>query len=341
MRYIVGLGAANTGGTPTVSLYVRTDTMAALPSPTLNEIGTSGQFYWDVDWTTITATSIAYQFTLNGAEVEGVVEAPSAASSGAATASAASYSTDGFQTVGPLVARAAIQCNLFSLSRSGVLAYDPFTSTDAEVLRLLEHLDALGMDLASEVQAHLHREFTITTAGSATSYAMPADFVELVPDSLWNRGQSTKLLGPATPQRAQSLKAWTVSQQVRIDFRLQGNLLTFPVAPADGLTIAGEYVSRNWIQTAGSGTGPDADHVTAATDYVRFDPTLVVLGLRYRWLSSKGYPQAALALAEYEKRLEWAKGTIGSAPVLDLGGGSGGGFRFIDSSNVPDTGYGE
>lgn len=338
MRYVVDFGAANTGGTPTVDLYVRADTLAALANPTLTEIGTSGMFYWDVDWTLTTATSIAYKFTL-GAEVAGVIATDSATAITSASATVAGYSTAGYSTVGPLIARAAVQCNILALSRAQILAYDPFTSTDPDILRLIEHLDTLGADLATEIQAHLHREFTITTAASATSYALPSDYVEMVPGSMWNRGSSMRMLGPITPQRAQALKAWGVANQISIEHRIQGNRITFPVAPDNALTLAGEYVSRNWIQTAGSSTGPDADHVTAATDYVLFDPTLVVLGLRFRWLAAGGFPSAQLALAEFEKRLEWARGAVGDAPILDMAGGTSG-FRFIDGSNVPDTGYG-
>jgi hypothetical protein len=333
MRYVVDFGMANTGGTPTVNSYVDGDTLAAVANPTLTEIGVTGQFWWPVDWTTVGATSIVYKFTLNGSEVAGVIESPAASAAGTVVVSAAASSTSGFSTVGPLVARAAVQCNVLGLSRAQVAAYDPFTSTDPEVQRLLEHLDTLGMDLASEITAHLHREFTLTTAASATSYALPADYVEMVPGSLWDRTNTFRLVGPVTPQREQAIRAWNAALVLGLDHRIQGNRLTFPVAPSDGLTIAGEYVSRNWIETA---AGAGSDHVIAATDYVLFDPTLVVLGLRFRWLASKGLPEATIALAEYEKRLEWAKATVGDAPVLNLGGGSTG-FRFLDTDNLPDT----
>jgi hypothetical protein len=183
------------------------------------------------------------------------------------------------------------------------------------------------------VKTHLHREFTLTTAASATSYALPADYVEMVSGSLWDRTNTFRLVGPVTPQREQSAKAWNAAAVIGIEHRIQGNRLTFPIAPSDGLTLAGEYVSRNWTLSA---AGVGADHVIAATDYVLFDPTLVVLGLRFRWLAAKGFPEAGLALAEYEKRLEWAKGTVGDAPVLNLGGGATG-FRFIDTDNLPET----
>lgn len=339
MRYVVDFGLANTGGTPTVNSYVRTDTLAAVPSPTLAEIGATGQFYWDQDWTTTTATSIAFKFTLNGTEMSDVIEASSASAITSASATVAGYSTSGYQTAGPLVARAAVQCSILALSRAQIAAYDPFASTDPEIQRLIEILDTLGMDLASKVKAHLHRELTLTTAASATSYELPSDYAEMVPGSMWNRGQVTRLVGPVSPQRAQTLKAWSTSNQVYVEHRIQGNRLTFPVAPSDGLTIAGEYVSRNWVQTAGSSTGPDTDHVTDRTDYVLFDPLLVVLGIKAEWLAAKGYEGAALALAKYEERLAWAKGAVGSAPVLSLSGGYSD-FRLLSGANLPPTGWG-
>lgn len=335
MDYVLDFGSANAGGSPTFSTFIRSDTKTAVAAPSIVEIS-DGLYYFVIDWATVPYTGFIYKATLAGVELEGVETSPSAAVSASAVATAAGYSTSGLSTVGPLVARAAIQCNLIALSRAQVAAYDPFASTDPEILRLLEILDTLGIDLASKVKAQLHREFTITTAASATSYALPADYSEMVPGSVWDRGNSIRLLGPATPQRAQALKAWVVSSQVRIDHRIQGNRLTFPVAPSNGLTIAGEYVSRNWIQTAASGTGPDSDHVTLSTDYVLFDPTLVVLGLKAEWLASKGYGGAALALAKYEERLDWAMGAVGDAPILDMSGSTPG-VHFIDDSNLPET----
>lgn len=330
MRYVLDFGSANAGGAPTFSLFVRLDTLAALPQPAIVEIG-GGQYYFDVDWSTTSATSISFKASLAGIELSDVISSPSLASLGTATASAAVSSLTGYSTVGTIINDAAVDCGLSSVA-------DPYASTDANFVQFRRFLNDLGMDLAAKLKAHLHREFTLVTAGSATSYALPADFLEFVDQSGWDRSGIRALAGPVSPQVTQYLKAWNTDVVTNLPFRLQGNRITFPIAPADGLTIAAEYVSRYWIQTAASGTGPDADHATASTDYVLFDPVLVTRGLKLKWSAAKGF-DTALLYAEYQDRLQYVRGLVGGAPKLSIS--RGGSFeRFIDEFNAPITGYG-
>jgi hypothetical protein len=337
MRYVLDFGSANAGGAPAFSLYARLDTLAALPQPTIVEIG-SGQYYFDVDWSTTSATSITFKATLAGLEQSDVVSSPSGSVLGSVIASAATSSLAGYSTVGVLVARGGVRCGFLNLTAAQIATYDPFASTDPNVVQMLEMLTSLGTDLSSEVKAHLEREFALTTAGSATSYALPADFREMVDDTAWNRSGFLPLAGPVTPQAQQFIKAWNGAAFVNIPYRLQGNRLTFPAAPGNGLQITGLYYSSFWIQTAASGSGPDADHATAATDYVLFDPELVVRGLKLRWLEAKGF-DTAMASTRYTERLEWAKGAVGGAGTLSLRG-NGTGYRLIDTFNAPTTGLG-
>jgi hypothetical protein len=339
MRYIIPFGSANAGGTPTFLAFTNTSTWAEIvPQPALTVIDAAGRTYFDVDWATSTATSINFVATYGGLEPEGTINSDGTATGSVAVATAATSSLVGFETVGPILARAAVEAGILALTPAQISSFDPFASTNATILQMLRLLDGLGRGLATEIKAHLEREFTITTAGSATSYALPADYLEMVPRTLWNSTSKAELAGSVTPQGERYLKAWNASNAIVIPFRAQGNRITFPTAPANGYTLTGLYYSRYWIQTA-SATAPDADHATARTDYVLFDPELVTLGLKWRILQAKGMPLAAIALAEYEQRLEWAKGAVSSAPVLSLSGGRSG-FRAIDTFNLPDTGYG-
>lgn len=333
MRYVLDFGAANAGGAPAWTLYKRLDTLADLAQPTITEIG-SGQYYFEVDWALVTATSITFKAALAGIELSDVISAPGLATSGTSEASAAVSSLSGYTTVGPLVGRAAVQCGILSLTRAQIATYDPFASTEPGIVQMLELFDQLGMELAAQVKTHLQREFTITTAGGATSYALPADYVEMTPNTQWNRSSVFPMVGPLTSQEEQFLKAWNGLATTWIPYRVKGNRITFVTDPGNGILLAGLYISRYWIQTAASGTGPDADHITAASDYVLFDPTLIVLGLKWKYLQAKSLQNAPIALAEFEQRLEWAKSAVGSSRVLSLNGGNTG-FRFINYQNYP------
>jgi hypothetical protein len=332
-RYVLDFGSANAGQVPAWDNFKRLDTLGDLaPQPAIVEIA-NGEFYFDYEWATAPTGVVAITFkaTCNGAERSDVITSEPYAVPG-------TYSTVGYQTVGPIVARALVQAGMISLTRAQILAFDPFASTDPTVVRAVELLDSLGMDLCAEIRPHLHRVLTIVTNAGATTYALPADFFDMVSDTAWNNSGVYPLAGPITPQAERFVVAWNGTSTIRIPFRIVGNRITFPIAPANGLTLTMVYVSNYWAQATAS-AAPDKNTITVRTDWVCFDPLLVVYGLKARVLEAEGSPMAATAFAEYEKRLETAKGAIGGAPVLSLNGGRSG-FRFIDTDNLPATGWG-
>jgi hypothetical protein len=143
------------------------------------------------------------------------------------------------------------------------------------------------------------------------------------------------LYGSVSPQQSATIKGWAGTALVQIPYRIQGNRITFPVAPPDGVNVALEYVSEYWVQTAASGTGPDADHVTESTDYVLFDPTLVIRGLKLKYMESKGF-DTTIPYRHYALRLEWVMGKVGGSRVIAMDGGN----EYRSTLNVPDTGFG-
>lgn len=340
MRYVLDFGSANAGApVPTWISFTRLDTLAAVAQPTIVDLGDgSGQFYFDLDWSTTTATSIAFKATKAGIELSDVISSPDVELPGATTASAGVSSLVGYSTVGPLVARAGTQCGILNLNPVSQASFDAFGSTDPNIVQILDLLNDLGAELASKLKKHLVREFSFVTAGNQTSWALPADYVELVDDTAWDITSVRPLDGPVSERDAAALKVWNPGGPVTRPFQIRGNRLVFPVYPGDGLTITASYYSEYWIQTAASGTGPDADHATANTDYVLFDPTLVVRGLKLKWLQAKG-KDTGIAYTEFVDRLEYAKGAVGGGRTLSLSGRRGG-TRFLGQSNLPDTGYG-
>lgn len=335
MRYVLDFGSANAGApTPTWTLFVRLDKLAALPQPTITEIG-GGQWYFDVDWSLTTATSIAFKATKAGIELSDVISSPDVELPGATTASAGVSSLVGYSQVGPLVARAGTQVGVLNLNANDQATYDPFASTDPNVVQMLELLNTLGAELVGRAGQHLTREFSFVTAASQTSWALPADYVSMVDSTAWDRSGTVPLMGSVGPQWAATVKAWNGTSLTQIPYRIIGNRLVFPVAPSDGLTITAEYRSEYWIQTLASGTGPDADHATSRTDYVLFDPLLVTLGLKHKFLEAKGF-DTATAFVAFERRLEWFKGKNTGSRVIDMTGRG----EYVGGLNVPYTGYG-
>lgn len=339
MRYVLDFGIVNAGPpVPTWVAFTRLDTLApVLPQPTIVDVGDgSGQFYFDLDWSATTATSISFKAIKNGVELSDVISSPDVELPGATTPSAGVSSLVGYSQVGILIARAATQVGVLNLNPVDQASYDPFAATDPQIVQMLQLFNSLGSELCGKLKKHLVREFSFVTAASETSYALPADYTEMVPDTMWDRSSVLMLEGPVSSKRAQFLKAWNGSAITNIPYRIQGNRLTFPVSPADGLTVSGEYFSEFWIQTAASGTGPDADHATDRTDYVLFDPLIMVLGLILRYREAKGFDTTS-SLYAFEERLGIVKGRVAGSPTLSLSGPIGGG---APSLNIPDTGYG-
>jgi hypothetical protein len=73
--------------------------------------------------------------------------------------------------------------------------------------------------------------------------------------------------------------------------------------------------------------------------YVLFDKTLVSRYLKAKWLEAAGF-DTSKAQADFNQLFGFLTSKDKASPVLDQGG-SRGGFRYLDSGNLPDTGYGQ
>ncbi len=338
-RYEMNFGDANAGGTPTFEYFVRQDTGAALTQPTIHEASWAhGAYYFDVDWSTTTATTISWKATLAGIEEADVISSPGLVLPGTSTASGGVSSLNGYDTVQTIINRVAVQSGIAQGPAASL--GDPFASTNPYFGQLIDLLTSLGDDLNNNHEwSQFIRECTITTAGSAGSYALPADFHEMLDQSGWNRSMRLPLVGPLSGQETQFLKSRLGQVIINVAFRLQGNLLVFPVPPADGQTIVFEYVSDFWIQSAASGTGPDLDHPTIGTDTVLYDPELMVAGLKLKFAEDRGFDTTKLE-ERFAQKLEHAIGKNVGARTIDPGGHSLTADRLLDGANVPVTGLG-
>ena len=84
--------------------------------------------------------------------------------------------------------------------------------------------------------------------------------------------------------------------------------------PPNALTFAYEYISSNWVV---SSTGIGKDYFTADTDSCVFDDSLMVAGLKLRWMQAKGLDYQFNA-AEYSALLNACMAQNKSAPKLSL-----------------------
>jgi hypothetical protein len=190
----------------------------------------------------------------------------------------------------------------------------------------------------------MRRHAFTTQPGDTGEYDLPADFSYMLDQTGWQQGvpgSAWPLLGPASPQAWSYLEA---SELFNITlyawFRIkEGKFNLWPQPPPVGIPIAFEYVSRAWVK-AGDQVDTYRDNVQIPGDFVLYEPILIVKKLKLAWLQAKGF-DSTKAEDEYVASLEAWKGKDQASPVLNLNGGTGVGFRFLDGvNNVPQTGFG-
>lgn len=176
-------------------------------------------------------------------------------------------------------------CPLLNLS----IPTQVINNTADDIRQLLGLANTDGRLLAQEYQwQRLIFETTfLTTATEAqtdVTAALPVDFDRVVDETMWNRDTRQPVIGPLSPLRWQMIKALggvtTWSQ-----FRQRGNVWQFIPAPPAGNTVAYEYMSKYWCESAG---GTAQKKWTADTDLPKVPSLVLVLGLVWRWNKAKG-----------------------------------------------------
>ncbi len=194
----------------------------------------------------------------------------------------------------------------------------------------------ISVDSATQVTMNL------PATGSATSslgfgqvqYALPSDWGKQIPQTEWDRSNRWPLLGPQSPQDWQSFKSGIVYAGPRLRFRIQGNTLSINPPPAASLNLAFEYISNGWVLAADGTTYKTK--FTADTDTFLFDESLMLTGLKLRWLQTKGFDYG-YAEKEYLTNLAKCTAQNKSAPRLSLA--PMGGSVLLTNRNLPDGGW--
>lgn len=165
-------------------------------------------------------------------------------------------------------------------------------STDPSVQQLRRLADQEGRDLLhTHTWRKLVKEQTFTTtATEVQSNVLPSDFDRFFNETVFNRTNTRRVLGPLTPHEWQAEKAILAS--VLYDaFRLRGNDFIVTPVPAAGETWAFEYVSKWWVDTDSDDVG-EADGFASDTDEPLFSEELMTLGLTWRFRQAKGLDYA-------------------------------------------------
>ncbi len=239
-----------------------------------------------------------------------------------------------YDTVANLVSDAAIEMGLVTAAIA-----DPFASTDQNIVQLLRLLKSGGRDLNKRRDwTHLRKEYTFGTVNGTESYALPADFKSLLPNSGWNRSTSFPLGGPVGSDYWQFRKAVPIASTIVFMIRIWQGQMFFSPVPGSAQTIAYEYESTSWAGAAAAvlPNGNTKDAPTTKDDVIFFDPLLIVKRLKLDFRKEKRFDTVSEQDA-YDDVLYAAESEDSPASTIYLGGRSNRTPRRLDKWNLPDT----
>lgn len=176
----------------------------------------------------------------------------------------------------------------------------------------------------------------VTFTFGQTKYSMPADWDRQVDRSHYDKSKRWEMLGPETPQQWQWLKSSYISTGPRVRYRIMGNQFQiWPIiSTADYLGF--EYLGSYWVTATGQ-TAPDKSSFTVDTDVCIYPDRLMVLGLKLKYFEIKGFDPTAF-YRDYLREIDLAKAHDHGSPTLSFAPALS--SVLIDSSNIPDSGYG-
>jgi hypothetical protein len=180
----------------------------------------------------------------------------------------------------------------------------------------------------------LRKVSTVTTTAGISEYALPDDFLRMVPNTFWDRTNTRQLPGGLSPYGWSALDATVPGAAT--NFRISGN--KFVLFPAPGLTpttITFEYISRFYvIRTGDAAMQPE---FASDSDTTVFHDRLLINFVKLKFLQEQGMNTLA-ATENFNASLAAAKVTDTPAPVISLVGGTR--FHLLDGSNIASGNWG-
>lgn len=205
-------------------------------------------------------------------------------------------------------------CRLLSLPIPLVVV----ASTDTQVQQLYAIANEEGDELQRSYEWQLLTE-QYTYATSATEEeptAIPDDLDRWIANSMFDRSTMREVLGPITPQQWQAIKAQPQLNRVFLAWRERGGISYMTPTPSMGDTIAYEYITKNWVEAV---NGDLKASFTADTDMPRLSARIIKLGIRWRFLKSKGIDYSQ-DFDTYQRQLQTEQSKDGGNGKLSITG---------------------
>lgn len=162
-------------------------------------------------------------------------------------------------------------------------------------------------DLQKQVRPY---SFTLTSASS--TYALPSDFLSIVPDTMWIQDSLWRVDFPTDPTIWAYLRASAGPPGIFVRCRMINGFLEF-YQPQEGMEVGYEYYSNGLIQDGT--TGDPKQFFSQDSDVWLLDDALIIADIKWRYKAEKGLDYQS-DYKMYQDRLNAFLGTQGGAKTI-------------------------
>ena len=156
------------------------------------------------------------------------------------------------------------------------------------------------------------REYSFTLTSASATYALPADFLSIVPDTMWVQNSLWRVDFPTDPTVWAYLRASAGPPGIFIRCRLINGFFEF-YEPQEGLVVGYEYYSNATIQDGTTGT--PKEFFSQDSDIWLLDDALIIADIKWRYKAEKGLDYQT-DYKMYQARLNAFLGTQGGAKTI-------------------------
>lgn len=191
-------------------------------------------------------------------------------------------------------------------------------SSDSQVQQLFGLANEEGEELAKshDWQALKRQQTFLALAQEEQTGVVPSDLDHFISNSFYNRTTQREVIGPITPQLWQAIEAQPQLNRVFLAFRMRDNSFLITPTPSADETVAYEYVTLNWATAA---NGDEKAEFDADTDTTSLSERLIRLGVRWRFLKSKGLNYSE-DFDTYQRALQIEQARDGGSTKLNFTG---------------------
>lgn len=129
------------------------------------------------------------------------------------------------------------------------------------------------------------RQYSFTLTSASDTYALPSDFLNIVPDTMWVQESLWRVDFPTDPTVWAYLTASAGPPGIWVRCRLINNFLEF-YQPQEGMVVGFEYVSNSLIQDGT--TGEPKQLFSQDSDVWMIDDSLLIADIKWRYKAEKG-----------------------------------------------------